>query len=325
MQWKWKPLIPVAAVLAMAAVVGCGSDSGGSDSDGGYSIALIPGQQDNGFYLSMQCGAKQQAAKTNSTVDYQGPNEFEAQQQIPIVNSVAATSPDAALVVPVDESALVPPMEQMKDAGTKIVEVDTATNKEDLAVARVTSDNVQGGEIAAEEVGRQVSGDGSVLAISVSPGVTTNDDRIEGFEEGMKKLPNLKYIGVEYNNHVPAKATQIVNAALASNPDLKAIFTTDYLGAQGAIAAIQAAGKAGDVKIVTFDASEDVVQALKAGNVQAIVSQNPVEQGILGVKEAVKALEGEKTIPEQLVPTKVLTKDNIDDPDSKAYIYSGTC
>ena len=107
----------VLAVLCAALALGvaaCGDDdepSGGGSSGGkkSYKMTLIAGVKGDEFYITMNCGAQAKAKELGVTLDFQGPAEFAAAQQTPIVNAVAAKKPDAVLIAPTDTKALYAP------------------------------------------------------------------------------------------------------------------------------------------------------------------------------------------------------------------------
>src|SRR5450432_1488287 len=127
--------------LSAVAVAGCGSSSSSSSSSssapaasssssssassssGSKSLALIQGTKADNFYVTMGCGAKAEAAKLGYSINVQGPADFAAPEQIPIVNAITAQHPGAVLIAPTDTQALIAPMQQMKSAGIKVVQV----------------------------------------------------------------------------------------------------------------------------------------------------------------------------------------------------------
>jgi len=85
------------------------------------------------------------------------------------------------------------------------------------------------------------------------------------------------------------------------------------------------AGKAGQVKVVGFDAGPDQIQQLEAGDVQALVAQKPYDIGVQGVEQAVAALAGETVTEEIETESLIVTQDNLDDPEVNKYIYKSDC
>src|SRR3954469_11946538 len=287
----------VAAVLASAlalVVAACGSDDSGgggsSSSKKSYKMTLIAGVKGDEFYITMNCGAQAEAKKLGVKLDFQGPDEFDASQQTPIVNAVAAKKPDAVLIAPTDTKALYAPIKQMADAGTKIVLVDTTLDQPDMAVSQIASDNQAGGETAAKALTDLIGGKGKVFVVNVKPGISTTDAREKGFVDGAKAA-GLDYVGREYSNDKPEQAAAKTKAALQKNPDLKGIFGTNLFAAEGAATGVREAG-AKNVKIVGFDAGAKQVQGLKEGVGQALSAQKPADIGSQGVQQAYNALTG---------------------------------
>jgi ribose transport system substrate-binding protein len=325
----WRVLLAVSLTLVLAvAVAACGDDDddggggGGGGGGGSKSMTLIAGVKGDEFYITMNCGAQEEAKKLGVSLDFQGPNEFDAAQQTPIVNAVAAKKPDAILVAPTDTKAMYAPIKQAADAGSKIVLVDTTLENSSLAASQIASDNEGGGRSAAETLSKLIGGEGKVFVVNVKPGISTTDARAEGFEAGAKEL-GLDYIGQEYSQDEPAKAASIVKSILAKNPDLKGIFATNLFSAEGAASGLREAGKLGDVKIVGFDAGPKQVEDLKEGLVQALIAQRPAQIGALGVQQAVNALD-DKPVKEKIGTGFVsITKDNLD--QNQDALYKASC
>jgi ribose transport system substrate-binding protein len=320
----------LAALLALAAftVAACGDDDesgGGTASSGdkkGGKITLIAGVKGDEFYITMNCGAQEEAKKEGVQLDFQGPDQFDASLQTPIVNAVAAKKPDAVLVAPTDTKAMYAPIKQLADAGSKVVLVDTTLEQADLAVSQIASDNVGGGKEAAKALAKLIGGKGKVFVVNVKPGISTTDQRAQGFEEEAKAL-GLDYLGQDFSNDQPEKAAAIVKAQLAKNPDIKGIFATNLFSAEGAASGLRETGKLGDVKIVGFDAGPKQVKDLKDGLVQALIAQQPAEIGKQGVQQAVAALNGDETKPKIGTGFTTLTKDNLS--ENQDAVYKSSC
>jgi len=320
------------AALALG-VVACGSDDnsssgGGSSSSSGssggknYKMTLIAGVKGDEFYLTMNCGAQAEAKAKGVSLDFQGPDEFDASQQTPIVNAVAAKKPDAVLIAPTDTKAMYAPIKQLSDNGSKVVLVDTTLDDPSMAVSQISSDNLKGGQTAASELAKLIGGSGKVMVVNVKPGISTTDQRAQGFAQGAKAA-GLDYIGQQFDDDDPAKAASVVSATLSKHPDLKGIFAANLFSAEGAATALKQAGKLGKVKIVGFDAGPKQVQDLKAGLAQALIAQQPAEIGKQGVDQALAALQGKPTTKKIGTGFTVITKDNLD--QNQSALYKSTC
>ena len=319
--------LAVCALLLSA----CGGDGGGGGAGGGgggqeqYKLTFIQGVKGDEFYITMNCGIQEAARQLGVTVDVQGPDQFDATLQTPIVNAVTAQRPDAVLIAPNDAKAMLAPLTQMKAAGIKIVLVDTTLEEKGIAESEIASDNLAGGRAAADALAKLINEQGDVMVINVKPGISTTDQRAQGFEEGVKKYSGIRYVGQEYSQNDPVRAASIATATLAKNPNLKGIFGTNLFSAEGAANGLRSSGKQEQVKIVGFDAGPAQVKALQEGVVQALVMQKPAEIGRLGVEQAVKALKGEQVTKQIPTGFVVATQDNMDDPEVSKWFYKSDC
>jgi ribose transport system substrate-binding protein len=320
----------VALTLGLSGVVAaCGDDddeapAGGGAEEGGqdYEMTLIAGVKGDEFYITMNCGAQAKAQELGVNLDFQGPDKFDAALQTPIVNAVAAKQPDAVLIAPTDTKAMYAPIKQLADAGSKIVMVDTTLEQADMAESQIASDNEAGGREAAKTLAELIGGSGKVFVVNVKPGISTTDARAKGFEEGAKEA-GLEYLGQDYSQDEPQRAASIIKAQLAKNPDIKGVFATNLFSAEGTANGVREAGKAGDVKIVGFDAGPAQVEQLEKGDVQALIAQKPADIGAQGVEQAVKALNGEQTTPQIGTESVSITKDNL--AESQDSLYKSSC
>lgn len=322
----------VSAALLAFGVAACGSD----DDDGGgttgastsaaakknYKMTLVAGVKGDEFYITMNCGAQEKAKELGVTLDFQGPDKFDASLQTPVVNAVAAKKPDAVLIAPTDTKAMFAPIKQLADGGSKVALVDTTLEQADFAVSQIASDNEGGGKEAAKTLGDLIGGKGKVFVVNVKPGISTTDARGKGFEAGAKEA-GLTYVGQDYSNDEPAQAASIVKAQLAKHPDLKGIFATNLFSAEGAASGVREAGKLGKVKIVGFDAGPKQVEDLKGGIVQALIAQKPAEIGADGVEQAYNALTDKPTEKEIGTGFTSITKDNLE--QNQDALYKASC
>ena len=328
MRRRW--LVGTVALTLLLAACG-GNDEGGGGGGGGstakqYKLTLIQGVKGDQFYVTMQCGAQEAAKAAGATLEVAAPDEFDASLQTPVVNAVVAKKPDAILVAPTDTQAMIPPLTQAKAAGIKLIFVDTTTeNGAELAESEIASDNEEGGREAARTLAELTGGKGSVLVINVKPGISTTDARAKGFEEEIKKTPGLKYIGVEYSNDKPEVAAAKTTALLSAHPDLVGIFGTNLFSAEGAATGLRSAGASKKVKIVGFDAGPKQVEDLEQGIVQALIAQKPADIGKAGVEQAIAALKGEPVQKRIGTGFVVVTKENMNDPDVKPFLYKSNC
>ncbi|MGH3413379.1 MAG: ABC transporter substrate-binding protein [Marmoricola sp.] len=326
-----KSMIAVLGVVALA-VSACGSGSsgagggngGGSSSGKKHAITLIAGTTNDNFYVTMNCGAKAEAAKQGVTYKFTGPSSFDASQQTPIVNSVTADHPDAVLIAPTDSTALIAPMKQMKAQGIKVVEVDTTVSDNSIAVSQISSDNELGGKDAADALAKQIGGKGTVMVVNVNPGISTTDARDKGFKEEMKaKYPHVKVLQTQYDGDKPSKAASIITSTYAAHPDLNGVFAANVLTAEGVATGIKEAHATGKIKNISFDAEPSDISALKKGVIDALVAQEPALIGKDGIDQALNSLNGKPVTKKIATKLVTITKGNLS--SMKKYIYKSHC
>lgn len=330
-----------AAALAAALVVAAGfgsaaasteppDDSGAAtsgdttDASGeGLDITLILGTLGDDFYKAIECGAKQQAEEMGVNLEVQAPTAFDSTLQIPIVNAVAATEPDAIIIAPNDSTALFEPLNNAVEAGSQLVLVDTSLADTSIAAGHIGSDYVLYGQQGAQEIARLIGEEGKVLAIFAPPGVSTNDLGREGFSAEMENYPDIEVLEFEFSSGEAGKSAEILSAVLAANPDLAGVFTFNGGDAPGIVTALTQADAADQVSFVSGDAQPFQVEQLQAGDVQALVIQQARTMGILAVEYAVDAVNGNEVPDETALPTVVGTVDNLEEPDVADNLYQG--
>jgi len=322
---KRRVLLALVAATALVATA-CGDDGGeADDGEEQLDIVLIQGVAGDEFYITMDCGARAAAEELGVNYSVQGPNEFDPTEQIPIVEAVTAQQPDAILIAPTERTALAGPLQAAQDAGITVVLVDTIVDDPNIGISRIATDNVEGGRVAGEALVELIGGEGTVFVNTTQPGVSTVEERVQGFEEVIEGEAGIEYLGAEFNNDDATRAAEITSAVLAANPDLAGIFATNLFSAEGAATALREAGAEEQVSLVGFDASPGQVGQLEEGLVQALVAQNPREIGVQGVQTAVASLRGEPFEEQITTPLTVVTQDNLDDPEVRDTLYLGEC
>ena len=276
----------VAGALSVGLLGGLGLGIAPGAMAAGENITFIQGVKGDGFYITMNCGVKAAAKKAGAKVKTVGPEKFDATLQKPILDAVIASKPDAILIAPNDVKAMQKPLEKAKKAGIEVVLVDTTVNKpKKVAVSEISSNNYAGGAAALRAIKNAGVSSGKVMGIGVRR-ISTTDARDAGFKDAVAKDSNFEFISQEYSQNEPAIAAQITTAAIAANPDLKAIFASNLFSAQGAATGIKQAGKEGEIIVIGFDAGPDQIKALKDGTVQALIAQKPYNIGTQGVTQA---------------------------------------
>jgi ribose transport system substrate-binding protein len=310
-----------------AATAGGASAAGSSPTQdmSNVSVSYLDGLKGIPFFTSVHCGAQARAKELGIKYDHDGPAEFDPTQQIPLLNAIGARKPSALIISPTDTQALIAPLQGLVGQGIKIVTVDTTVSDDTIAVSRIISDNAAGGKLGAETLNQLTGGKGSVVVLSVKPGISTTDERAAGFTEAIKAFPTLKFLGVEYNQGTDKTAQEVVTGLIAREADLSGIFVVGNVGSEGAAAALRAANVSDRVKVVQYDASPPQVEQLKQGVLDALIAQDPYQEGVSAVDQAVNAVLGKPV--EKVIQTglNVITKKTAEDGTGLKYVYKTEC
>jgi ribose transport system substrate-binding protein len=324
-----KKLFAAVAALAIGAVALAGPANAAEKK---YTIAHIPGITTDAFYITMHKGAQAAADALGVNLIFQGGTSFNPTTQVPVLQAIIAKHPDAILIAPTDKTQLIAPLKQADAAGIPVITVDTfigngiyqtGSGDADFPLAYIASDNLLGGEIAARALGKAIGGEGKVYVSNVSPGVSTTDQREEGFKAEMKKdFPKVTVLDTQFNDDDANKAASQEQSVYARNNDLKGIFGANLFSAIGAANGVKQSGQTGKIKVVAFDAPQSIVDQLKSGLIDMAIAQHPAEIGYFAVVAAYAHLTGH-SIPTTIgTGFTVITKDNYADPKVAQFIYS---
>ena len=246
----------------------------------------------NPYWQNYAAGVKAQAATDKAQVAV---TDAKASQQNQVSGSRNLISQDisALIVSPVEPAALPGTVSAAHRASIPIVIGDVGASGDYDAF--IQSDNRGGGALAADYMAKRLgSGDVNVAVIDLHPGSTVGTDRVGGFMTELKKYPNLHVVSELNGNDAIKEGHDAAANALAKNPDIKGIYAANDNEAQGAIAAIQEAGKnPKDFIVIGFDGNAGSVAAIGDGTQTATIAQDPFGQGQLAVKVALQLLRGE--------------------------------
>ena len=292
------------AVLATALAAGC--QRGGGEG-GGARIGLSVSTLNNPFFVTLRDGAQSAADEAGAELIVSDAQNDTAQQQDDIQNFVTQQV-NVILVNPVDSDAVVPAIEAANQANIPVIALDRGASGGELATT-IASDNVQGGNLAGEELIRLV-GSGSVAQLEGTPGADPARDRGQGFQDAIDAQSAVEVVASQSANFDRAEGLNVAENILQANPDIAGIFAQNDEMALGAVQAL--GGSAGDdVKVVGFDAIEDALSAIQDGTMNATVAQQPAEIGSLGVENAISVINGESVEENIPVEVQLVTPENV--------------
>ncbi len=306
-----------AAALAGGLVACKPADSGNASAaaDGKPRIALVMKSLANEFFQTMAEGAKKHQATHAADYDLivNGiKNETDLAEQVGLVEQMVAQGVQALVIAPADSKALIPALKRARDAGVLVINIDnrldaSTLQQAGLQVPFVGPDNRAGAKAVGEVLAKHLQpGD----EVAILEGVTTafnSQQRRAGFEDAMNAA-GMKIVAVQSGQWEMEKANGVAAGLLAAHPNLKALLCANDNMALGAAAAVQAAGKAGQVRIVGFDNIAALKPLLADGRVLATADQHGDQLAVFGIEAALQALK-EKTPPaDRQTPVEVIAK-----------------
>ena len=322
-------------LISLVALVMVASACGGSDDTtpttattldvADLEIGVVLMAANTGFFNTAACGAVDAASELGLILNVQAPADFDAGLQVPVLEAVAARAPHGILIAPVERTVLIAPMKEASAAGITLVEFDSLIDDPTLSVAKLQTDNVEGGRIGARALAELIGEEGKVLLITFKPGTQSTGGRDEGFIEEIANFPNIEYLGIQYAENDPALAAEIVAATLARDPDLAGVFVTTGAGSDGVATALREQDVRPQVSLIGFDADPALVEQLRNGFIDAIVTQQPYQMGYQGLQQLVKSLTGQPVTELVDTGTIVITADNVDDPETQGGQYALEC
>jgi ribose transport system substrate-binding protein len=307
----------VLVLLAALCLGGCQRGAEQAGGGGRQRIALVMKTANNPFFIEMQKGAEEAARRLNVELVVQAAErEVDVEKQMQIVENLIQTRVAALCVTPSGSREIVPAIDKANRAGIPVVIVDTRVDAKALSESGgkvatfIGSDNYEGGKIAGEFLAKKLNGKGRVAVLEGIPGHETGDSRLRGFRDALKASPGVEVVASQTANWERDQGFNVFQNILQSHPDVQAVFACSDLMALGAVEAIAAAKKTGQIAVVGFDATSEARDAILKGSMDASVAQSPAQMGALAVENAVKLLKGEQVNPEFVVPIKLITKEN---------------
>ncbi|MGH2722616.1 MAG: ABC transporter substrate-binding protein [Actinomycetota bacterium] len=322
-------LVAAIALVALVAGVVAGRATGEAGVAGGAGgvgsavsgkrVDVIIKASDSSFWQVMLAGAKQAGGDFGIQVSTFGPpSETNIDEQVQLVENSISRGVAGIVLAPNSSSALNSVIGRAREAGIKVITVDTAVTVDSDGF--IGTDNVKAGVQAGQRMcdllKAQNRTTGAVLVESSVAGIQSLVDRDAGFRQGLASgCPGVNASLQRYNNNDINTAASQVNDALTANPNLLGVFADNNTSGIGAARAVQDNNAADRIPVVAFDSDPQENAALAAGTIDALVVQNPHFFGYQGVVEAGMASVGRVT-PRVIDPGAVVAdKANMSTPE----------
>ena len=290
---------------------------------------VIPKGTTHEFWKSIHAGAKKAeqeltAAGQPVKIIWKGPlKEDDRDEQIKVVENFIAREVDGMVLAPLDDKALVRPVETAANAGIPVVVIDSGLESEKYA-SFVATDNSLGGRMAGAHLGKLLGGQGNVLLLRYAVGSASTTKRENGFLDELKdNFPGIKVLSSDQYAGATRDLAYTASQNLLSRygDEVNGVFCPNESVSVSMTKALRDIGKAGGrVKVIGFDTSVQSLRDLESGDVHGLVVQNPVKMGYLGVMTMVDHLGGRPVAKRIDTGVVLVTRDNMAEPEMQALL-----
>jgi ribose transport system substrate-binding protein len=311
------------ALLLLLAVAGCAKRSaapeGGDAQASALKFAVIPKGTTHEFWKSVHAGAVKASRELGVEVVWKGPlREDDLKGQIDLVQSFAAQGVSGIALAPLNDKALVSAVRGAVRSGVPVVVFDSALEGKEHT-SFVATDNRAAGRLAGERLAGMLQGKGRVVLLRYQEGSASTHARETGFLEAVRKHAQIEVVsdnqyGGPTTESAFAASENVLLAQNAADGLVDAIFCPNESTTFGMLLALRKSGLAGKIRFVGFDASDKLVQALRAGHIHGLVLQDPFRMGYLAVRTMSVHLRGERVEPRIDTGSRFVTSSNMDEP-----------
>jgi ribose transport system substrate-binding protein len=315
-------IFALTALLLIAAACTRGHDAGT------LTIAVVPKGTSHAFWQSIHAGAAKAAKELNVAIVWRGPlREDERESQISEVERFVTSGVSGIVLAPLDEVALAQPVADATRNGIPVVVIDSGLKGRDF-VSFVATDNRLAGRLAGDHLATSLKGKGRIVLLRYAEGSESTIQREEGFLESLRAHPGMQIVSANQYGGADVEGAYKKSEALLSG--LKAadgtlgvdgIFTPNESTTHAMMRVLVDNGWSGKVRFIGFDAADTLLTGMRDGHLDAIVVQDPVKMGYLGVKTIVAHIHGEKVEPRIDTGVRLVTRDHMDDADVQELLH----
>lgn len=327
--------IALLGILAVAGLAGCAgggtaTPTGSDEPADDISLAYVYGNDVDPFWPSIACGAQAKADELGVTLEVFAQPDQDSTKMQQSLDAALLNDPDGLIVTPLNPNQFLAQFQQQMAAGVPVVSGQATDPASALKVIWSTGEE---GSYAEDTLAALPEGAGKVIVLGGVQGLVPVESRYLPVVEAIQQArPDLEFLETQYSGFDPQKAQSAVASLMIANPDVSVVIAATGPDGIGAAAAVKAAEASDKVTVISYDAIPPNVESLKAGDIDAIISQNPYEIGAQQVAALVDYIEAnpdggavEATDEFVGIPQKFLTAETIDDPDNAPYVYVTEC
>jgi ribose transport system substrate-binding protein len=292
------------------------------------TIAVIPKGTSHVFWQSIHAGAEKAAREEGATIIWRGPiREDDRDAQVSEVEGFVSRGVSGIVLAPLDEAALALPVGDATRRGIPVVVIDSGLKGSDY-VSFVATDNNKGGRLAGEHLAGLLHDAGKVVMLRYAEGSESTLQREAGFLDAVGARKGIEVVSANQYGGADVEGAYKKSEALLSRFKradgalaVDGIFTPNESTTMAMLRVLEDNGWVGKVRFVGFDASDTLAKGLSDGHIDALVLQDPVNMGYLGVKTMVAHLRGRPVEKRIDTGVRLIPRDRMDDPDARSLLH----
>lgn len=266
------------------------------------------------FFNQINDGALAAADEFGADVQIVDSNN-DPDRQVRAIESFITQHKDAIIVVAIDVNGIVPALQAARDAGIPIVAIDAQIASPPANVF-IGVDNygagVQAGEYTQAFIAGELGGTAKVGIVGALNSFIQNQRR-DGFVDTLEGVDGVEIVNVVDGQNQQEIALTAAENLMTANADLDIVYATGEPALIGTIAAVETQGLTGSVNVIGWDLTQQAVRGIEEGFVDAVVQQNPYQEGFEAVVASLDLIAGEDVPSEILIPIDIVTDENVDD------------
>jgi ribose transport system substrate-binding protein len=275
-------------------------------------IVLISHVKTNPYWLNIKAGAERAAKERGAVVEFLGPTTASTEECLKLFDMATSAKVNGIITYVQEEGKYKKQINSAIEKNIPVVTIDS-DEEESNRIAYVGTNNILAGQVAGEEVIKEVGNNGNVAIVMGGKNVKNQKERVEGFTNYLSSNSDLKIVDTDSSDAMLLEAEIITRKILSRNDKIDALFCTSSLDGIGAAKAVKDSNNEGKVKIICFDDLDETLSNIKNGLVTATIVQKSDEMGYKAVNIIMDKIEGKRNIDTKLLTdVEVVSKNNID-------------
>ncbi|WMT42762.1 substrate-binding domain-containing protein [Paenibacillus sp. D2_2] len=308
-------------VLGFSALTACTPTGNIQSNDKPLTIDMIVKMERGDYWKTIRMGAEVAAKEYNVELNFLAPNqENDYKQQIKLMQESIVRRPDAIVLAASDYEALGQVTDQTSYYNIPVISMDSEVASTKIKTY-VGTNNYEAGQTAAKRLSELTGGHGEIGIINFVKGARSTDEREEGFLDYMARFSGIEIVDIVYSGSDETLAYELTRKMLQEHPRIRGLVSLSAESSIGAGLAVQEMGYAGIVNVITFDNPSEMLELLQEGTIQAMVVQNPFNNGYMAVYAAVQAAHGAKLNDKIPTTAKLIDLDNMLWPENQKLMF----